>query len=222
MAPAEFHAALNTLGLAQRRVAALFGVGARSVRRWQYGERRVPHGVRILVRLMADGVLSVEQVEQAAVRRTNGGPELSGEDANAPDDALEPKINGAILVEDDLHELPADAVTEATGPNEPVGLLEVTAKDCVDATFDDPALEPGPSAPEPVSTAEKLAALTASVCHWPCGDPRQSDFRFCGEATTNPPYCETHRGAAYMALPPQPVRRRHRRRYASARIAWAG
>ena len=102
-------------------------------------------------------------------------------------------------------------------------LMQAARKCRVDATFDDPALEPGPSAPEPVSTAEKVAALTSMVCHWPCGDPRHSDFRFCGEATTIPPYCEQHRRAAYMAPPPRRlVCRKRRRLYASARIAWAG
>jgi hypothetical protein len=33
---------------------------------------------------MADGVMTIDQVERAAVRRTNGGSEPSGEDADAP------------------------------------------------------------------------------------------------------------------------------------------
>jgi hypothetical protein len=40
----------------------------------------VPHGVRILIRLMADGVVTVEQIERAAVpisARLNGGAEPS-------------------------------------------------------------------------------------------------------------------------------------------------
>ena len=79
MAPTEFHEALGTLGIAQQRVAALFGVGPRSVRRWQYGERRVPCGVSIVLRLLAAGAVTVEQVEQAAVppARMNGGTEPS-------------------------------------------------------------------------------------------------------------------------------------------------
>src|SRR6516165_4337643 len=78
MAPTEFHETLGTLGLAQQRVAALFGVGPRSVRRWQFGERRVPCGVGIVFRLLADGVVTVEQVERAANPipvRVNGGTE---------------------------------------------------------------------------------------------------------------------------------------------------
>ena len=68
-------ATLGALGLAQHRVAQLFGVGPRSVRRWQHGDRRVPCGVSIVIRLLAAGVVTVAQVEQAAVpvsARTNG------------------------------------------------------------------------------------------------------------------------------------------------------
>jgi len=72
----EFRATLGTLGLAQDRVARLFGVGPRSVRRWQHGDRRVPCGVSIVLNLLAAGVVTVAQVEQAAApvpARTNGG-----------------------------------------------------------------------------------------------------------------------------------------------------
>jgi hypothetical protein len=63
----EFRATLGALGIAQRRVAQLFGVGPRSVRRWQCGDRRVPCGVGIVLRLLAAGAVTVAQVEQAAV-----------------------------------------------------------------------------------------------------------------------------------------------------------
>ena len=71
----EFRATLDALGLAQGRVAQLFGVGPRSVRRWQHGDRRIPHGVGIVLRLLATGVITIDQVEQAAIPipvRTNG------------------------------------------------------------------------------------------------------------------------------------------------------
>src|SRR5262245_19592014 len=76
VATTEFRETLDALGLAQHRVAQLFGVGPRSVRRWQYGDRRVPCGVGIVLRLLAAGAVTVAQVEQAAVpapARTNGG-----------------------------------------------------------------------------------------------------------------------------------------------------
>ena len=47
VAKTEFGAAIAALGIAQHRVAQLFGVGSRSVRRWQDGDRRVPCGVGI-------------------------------------------------------------------------------------------------------------------------------------------------------------------------------
>ena len=63
----EFCGMLGALGFAQQRVAQLFGVGTREVRRWKSGTRRVPHGVGVVLRLLAAGVVTVEQVEQAAV-----------------------------------------------------------------------------------------------------------------------------------------------------------
>ena len=74
-AASELCEMLGALGIAQHRVAQLFGVGPRSVRRWQYGDRRVPCGVGIVLRLLAAGTVTVAQVEQAAVpipARTNG------------------------------------------------------------------------------------------------------------------------------------------------------
>ena len=55
VATTEFRATLAALGIAQHRVAQLFGVGPRSVRRWQDGDRRVPCGVGIVLRLLARG-----------------------------------------------------------------------------------------------------------------------------------------------------------------------
>jgi hypothetical protein len=67
----------DTLGITQSRVAQLFGVGPRSVRRWQRGDRRVPCGVDLVFRLLAMQVVTIAQVEEAAVSisaaRMNGG-----------------------------------------------------------------------------------------------------------------------------------------------------
>lgn len=73
----EFRETRDALGLTQHRVAQLFGVGPRSIRRWQRGDRRIPRGVGIVLRLLAAGVVTISQIEQAAVpipARTNGGP----------------------------------------------------------------------------------------------------------------------------------------------------
>jgi GcrA cell cycle regulator len=227
MAPTEFHEALGALGIAQQRVAALFGVGPRSVRRWQYGERRIPSGVGIVLRLLATGAVTVEQVEQAAgplSARKNGFPEPSAPLAEQVEQA-------AVSVP--MVEAPAPANGGAEPGLPPAALdLEPLSEPSTDLA----ELTPEPSAPLPLeaeptipladpvptSTAEKVAELTSRICHWPIGDPQHSDFRFCGEATTIPPYCEEHRAVAYMVPPPRPVRRRHRHLYAPARIAWAG
>ena len=72
-AATEFRAALNGLGLTQHHIARLFTVNPRTVRHWRYGDRRLPRGV--VLRLLATGVVTVEQVEAAALvsTRTNGG-----------------------------------------------------------------------------------------------------------------------------------------------------
>jgi hypothetical protein len=184
MAPTEFHEALGALGIAQQRVAALFGVGPRSVRRWQYGERRVPCGVGIVFRLLAIGAVTVEQVEQAAApisAPTNGAAPESGA----------PKYEGADTIEDDEQPAPLDSEASA---------------DLAEAAPEQSAPLPLEPALEPVTTAEKVAALNSKVCHWPCGDPRHSDFHFCGESTTAPPYCDEHRAVAYLAPPSRWVR----------------
>ena len=74
-AASELCEMLRALGLAQHRVAQLFGVGPKSVRRWQHGDRPVPCGVSIVLRLLAAGAVTVAQIEQAAVpvpARANG------------------------------------------------------------------------------------------------------------------------------------------------------
>src|SRR6516225_4278822 len=70
-AATEFRA----LNITQRRLAQLFAVNPRTVRHWRYGDRRLPRGVAIVLRLLATGVVTVEQVEAAALvsTRTNGG-----------------------------------------------------------------------------------------------------------------------------------------------------
>jgi hypothetical protein len=198
MALTEFHEALGTLGIAQQRVAQLFGVGPRSVRRWQYGDRRVPCGVGIVVRLLVAGVVTIEQVEQAAVpisARTNGGTEP---EAPAPLPFVPVPELSAILVEPAL-ELSDLASAEA-------------------AALADPATTAGSD----LTIGEKVAALTATACRWPCGDPQHSDFHFCGGAVVAPPYCEEHRGVAYVSPPTRWVRRRGRRHTSIRGIAWAG
>ena len=69
----DLSTATTELGITQRRVAELFGVKPRSVRRWQNGERHIPCGVSIVVKLLVMGVVTVTQIEQATVpARTTG------------------------------------------------------------------------------------------------------------------------------------------------------
>jgi hypothetical protein len=102
----EFCGMLGALGFAQQRVAQLFGVGTREVRRWRSGDRRIPHGVGIVLRLLAAGTVTVAQVEQAAapvLARTNGSAKseppalLLGE--RAPEQSALTRAKAATLVD---------------------------------------------------------------------------------------------------------------------------
>jgi hypothetical protein len=64
----EFRETLDELGIEQQRLARIFHVGTRSVRRWRSGDRRVPAGVAILLPLAHDGKISVTDIEDAAAQ----------------------------------------------------------------------------------------------------------------------------------------------------------
>src|SRR5262245_35267458 len=65
-AATEFARTLDGIGIAQRQAARLFNVNVRHVRRWRRGDRRVPPAVRLVISLMAMGVVTLDQVELAA------------------------------------------------------------------------------------------------------------------------------------------------------------
>jgi len=56
-----------------------------------------------------------------------------------------------------------------------------------------PELGPAPLIPSRVQT------LTALTCRWPEGDPKTSEFHFCGRRKTQLeiPYCDRHRAIAF-------------------------
>src|SRR5262245_13745940 len=100
----ELHMTLGALGLAQCRIAQLFGVGPRSVRRWQHGDRRVPRGVDILLKLVAVGAVTIAEVERAAIpvsAQTNGNGDAHPELVAAQSTTLA-HVETATLVDPDL------------------------------------------------------------------------------------------------------------------------
>lgn len=60
MTQTEYRAALAALALSQVRAAALFGVDARTSRRWALGEAAVPRVVALALRSMAAGGVTKE------------------------------------------------------------------------------------------------------------------------------------------------------------------
>ena len=62
----------------------------------------------------------------------------------------------------------------------------------------------------PIGQRCSILELTEDKCHWPLGDPGQTDFAFCGGKTVvGLPYCGYHARVAY-----QPVTERRRERRA--------
>jgi hypothetical protein len=207
----EFRATLGALGLAQHRVARLFGVGPRSVRRWKDGDRRVPCGVSIVIRLLAAGAVTIAEVEQAAVpvpAQTNDSarPEPltqarsqidQSDDIHAPDDRSSPVTVMAVTEAhiDDTSPVIAEpgAIPEnrATPTSEPIAILDRSQHD-ISASV-------GSADAATLATAEQVRALTPAACRWPCGDPGQPDFHFCSALAIEKPYCEHHRVMAHVA-----------------------
>src|SRR5262249_29207903 len=146
-ATTEFRAALNALGLTQMRVAELFNVSPRHVRRWQHGDRCIPHAVGIVCNILTTGMLTIEQIEAVAPvpDSAKGGPPA----VPAP-------------------KQPASARAEMGAST---------------------GLSPAAAA---------IVALDAKSCR-PLGDPQDRDFCFCGASVVAEPYCERHRGLAYLA-----------------------
>jgi GcrA cell cycle regulator len=93
LAATEFHETLGVLG--QHRIAGLFNVAPRSVRRWQSGDRHIPLGIDILLHLITAGIVTIEQIEQVAGLvpiQTNGGAEPS---VSAPEQSAKARIEAA-------------------------------------------------------------------------------------------------------------------------------
>ena len=61
----EFRAAIQSLDLPDTDAGRVLGCDPRTIRRWMSGERSVPEAIAKLVRLMLDGTLTVEEVENA-------------------------------------------------------------------------------------------------------------------------------------------------------------
>lgn len=65
----------------------------------------------------------------------------------------------------------------------------------------DPMPTSPPSSLPPRKRGVTLLQLNGSICRWPFGDPKESDFYFCGEATlTGYVYCFEHCCRAYQPL----------------------
>jgi GcrA cell cycle regulator len=48
-----------------------------------------------------------------------------------------------------------------------------------------------------IGQVARLEDLPRGACHWPCGDPHEAGFAFCGRPAKDGPYCSGHAGVAY-------------------------
>jgi hypothetical protein len=62
MTPAQYKKAIASLGLSQRVAGTLFSVDERTSRRWALGERPIPPCVAIVLRLLASGKVTMDDV----------------------------------------------------------------------------------------------------------------------------------------------------------------
>lgn len=65
MTPLELRTILDSLGLTQAGAAAVLGVSERSVRSWASGFRNIPEPAAKLLRLMAAGLVTAAEVQDA-------------------------------------------------------------------------------------------------------------------------------------------------------------
>jgi len=179
----ELRATLAELGIAQGHAARLFSVSPRHIRRWRSGDRRLPHGVGIVLRLLATEAVTLDQVEQAALpapAQANGDAEFEEvqQREGAVDQAGQSRLGLA----------PTFRETD----------VAVDRKDR-DRAVPEPA--PAPRPPALTTAAAQVLALAPSACRWPCGDPGHPDFYFCGAPVAKRPYCEHHYILAHMPPP---------------------
>ena len=62
MTPLQFRRLLTRLGTNQYRVAPLLGVARRTVRRWAAGDAAIPPTALIILRLLAAGKITIEDL----------------------------------------------------------------------------------------------------------------------------------------------------------------
>lgn len=65
MTATDFRSAIERLGLSQVGASRVLGVSDRAVRQWIAGDRSVPEPVAKLLRLMASGAVTPDQVGAA-------------------------------------------------------------------------------------------------------------------------------------------------------------
>jgi DNA-binding transcriptional regulator YiaG len=69
MSPEQFQEAIDTAGLSQRATGRLLGHDERTVRKWVAGKSAIPPAVAIVLRLLASGKITLDDVTDASSPR---------------------------------------------------------------------------------------------------------------------------------------------------------
>ncbi len=63
-------------------------------------------------------------------------------------------------------------------------------------------------APPELTGMLTIMELTTASCRWPMGDPRDPDFRYCGQSISRQSYCRLHSKLAFETTEQRRVRLR--------------
>jgi hypothetical protein len=192
MTPNEARTIIGSLGIEPHRFAELFGYSPRSVRHWQRGDRPIPHGTGVLLRLLAEGTIGIADVEAAAAPGAN-------EAATPNPQTMEPPAAGPVAPE---MTSATESVAEPAPEPVPAPKLPIDAAAPIE-TVTDEQREPLPAPTGPIGFDQ----IDGTRCRWPCwphdAAPPISEMTFCGRAATaDSAYCDAHAAQARRALEP--------------------
>jgi GcrA cell cycle regulator len=190
----EFRETLDALALTQDHAARLFNVDPRTIRRWGRGDRHLPSGLGLLLRLLRAGAVTVGQVEAVAgANRLDRAARADRLDRAAGTN----RRDRAAGTNRRDRAARADQPKRAAGANRLDRAVTESALQAASVGAEADALaEEGPS------VAEQVYRLGPRSCRWPIGDPQErSGFSFCSDPVVEKPYCTAHRARAFV--PPQ-------------------
>lgn len=175
-----------------------------------------PELIKDLKRLWSKGLTTVEIGNRIGMSKNAvvGKAHRLGLEGRPSPIKREKKKEHAVLPKAHVREdVPAIATTSAPVPKKSAIKKEASVKSKILPEEVEPALEDGPvfeMEPLPEMSVPRsskkhkgvhLVDLKPNSCRWPEGDPKDADFRFCGEeCVAGKIYCEEHCAVAYSGV----------------------